>query len=282
MTNIVRYAQGTSFRGPSERVWGDLGQWRSKVDRGEGMLIWDDFVLWNASTTSGTSHQGLGWTAVTENGPIFNQVAAPTKPASGVGGEFGVLLLETMDTDNDWAYLTSSVTGTQFVVDDECKKLAFECRIKKSSIANANLTFFAGLASVGAAVDGTLVDDAGTLIASKSFLGYNQSDTDGDAINAVVQEASQTQQTPLSTAIAMEADTWIKLGFLYEPGNVNNVLRFFSNGAEQALSTKFKKGDLDDADFPNDVGMSVLLGFLVEGTGDPEAEIDWVCAGQQY
>lgn len=281
MTNIVRYTQGTTFRGPSEQIWGDLGEWRSKVDRGEGILIFDDFVLWNTSTTNATSNQN-GWTIVSENGPIATQVAAPTKPSSTVGGEFGVLLIQTLDTDNDWLYITSSVTGTQFVIDDECKKIAFECRVKHSSVANANLTAFYGLASVGAAVDGTLVDDAGTLIASKSFIGFNVDDSDGDALNAVVQNANETQQTPLSSAISMTAATWTKYGFVYEPGDRKNALRFYENGVEQTLSSKFKFADLDDDDFPNDVGMSVLLGWLVEGTGDPEAEVDWVCAGQQY
>jgi len=280
MTNIVRYGQGTSFQGPSEQIWGDLGLWEQKSREGRGTLIFDDFVKWDTSTTNGTSYQN-GWTVVADDGPVLNLVAAPTKPTGGVGGEFGSLLLSGADADNDELYLTSSVTGTHVFIDDECKKIGFEIRMKKSAVTDAGLTFFAGLASVGAAVAGTLAADAGTLIATKGFIGFNQDDTDGNAVNPVVQAISQTQQTPQATAIPIVADTWIKLGFLYEPGNSRDSLRFFVNGAAQDI-TKFVFADLDDADFPNDTAMAPLVGFLHEGTANEGAEIDWIACGQYY
>lgn len=275
MPNYFRHSGGVSDWAPSAEIWGDLRHWEHKARQGEAILLAEDFVNWNTSTTNSTSHQN-GWTIVADNGPVLEQIDDPDVMA----GELGVALMTGADADNDELYLTNSVAGCAFKIDDACRKLAFECRIKKSALTDAGLTFFAGFASLGAAVAGTLVADAGTLIASKSFMGFSQDDADGDAVKAVVQKANQTQQTPLSANIALVADTWIRLGLVYDPQTPGNCLRFYANGVEQALSTKYTRAGIIAATFPDDVCVNPLIGFLHEGAAHEKAELDWVIAGQ--
>ena len=275
MSNYFRNPNVVADWAPSPGIWGDLRHWQHKQSLGEAILLWEDFVNWNTSTTNSTSHQN-GWTVVADNGPVLEQIDDPDVQA----GELGVVLMTGADADNDELYLTNSVAGTAFKIDDATLKLAFECRIKKSAVTDAGLTFFAGFASLGAAVAGTLVADAGTLIASKSFLGFSQDDADGDAVKAVAQKAAATQQTPLAANIAIVADTWVRLGLVYEPSRGHNCVRWYVNGVEQVLTTKYTSAGIIAATFPDDVCVNPLIGFLHEGVAHEKAEIDWLVAGQ--
>lgn len=277
MSNFVR-AHSETTRGPSPAIWGDLAGWEAKHRMGDAFLIFDDFLVWNTSTTNSTSYQGP-WTVVADDGPVLEMLDDPDP----VGyGEFGVLRLSGADADNDELYLTNSVTGTTFDIDDTTRKICFEIRMKKETVADAALTFFAGLASVGAAVAGTLAANAGTLIATKSFIGFSQDDGNGDGVNLVAQKASQTQQNLGADKATLTADTWTKLGFVYDPkSDTTDCLRWYQDGDLISGYTALAFSELDDTDFPNDVGMALLVGFLHEGTADEKAQIDWICAGQE-
>jgi len=168
MSNFVR-ADSESTRGPSPAIWGDLAGWEAKRRMGDATLVFEDFEKWNTSTTNGTSYQN-GWTVVADDGPILTQLTDPDPVGSG---EFGVVRLSGADADNDELYITNSVTGVLIDIDNTTRKIAFEIRMLKETVADAALTFFAGLASVGAAVAGTLAADV-MLVCASSLVSFTK------------------------------------------------------------------------------------------------------------
>jgi hypothetical protein len=275
MSNFLRYC-GDESRGPSPAIWGDMAKVIADKHAGMCVLVSEEFEKWNTSTTNGTSVVN-GWTVVADDGPVLQAITDPDPAA----GELGVVLMTGADADNDELYLCNQgVAGGSFKTDYQGGKIMFECRIKKIGVTDAGLTFFAGLARYELAVAGTLVANAGTLIATGDFIGFSQDDLNGDSVHCIYQDASQTQVQSKADAVALTTDTWVKLGFVYDPvGSPTDCLRFYADGVRIA-NTKVTAAVAAATGFPNAVVMNALIGFLHEGTAHEKAEIDWIHACQ--
>lgn len=280
MSNIVRYA-GDVSRGPSVNLWGDLAKWEADMRMGNCAYIYDDFLYWGSPTTNATTHGvGLGWTVVLDDGVLLKSLAT----ASPADGEFGVLHLDGADADNDFAYMILGAnTGGLFKFDDALGKICFEIKLKKVTVADGKAGFCAGLFRYDMAADATLADNGAAMVATADFVGFNQTDADGDAVIAGYQATGQTKQDLTSTDIPLTADTWIKLGFIYDPKNKTEALKFYVNGAlysTTAVNNGSGTQGISAATFPNDIVVSPMFGFKIDGANEEDMEIDWIAAGQ--
>lgn len=158
-------------------------------------------------------------------------------------------------------------------------KFVFECRVKFSTITDTKNGVFVGLMESASLTATVPIAAAGTL-ADQNLVGFHRLEGDGDQIDCVYKANGVTQvnvQTDaLPTQYVLAADTWIKLGMIYDPDDYS--LKFFANGVQIASYTVVSSAGTD---FPNDVNLGFVIAILnATGTTPGDASIDWWYAGQ--
>jgi hypothetical protein len=156
----------------------------------------------------------------------------------------------------------------------------FEARVRKSTVADSGLAFFLGLGTSPVATN-YLVDGTGDLIATGGFVGFQCLHDDGDKADTLYQEISQTKAQVLANAATLVADTWMKLGFAYDPNNDDDKkIKFYVDGVD--TGTYVTKTQMDAATFPQvTTGLvPMLLSQIETATANFNIECDWICAVQ--
>lgn len=226
MSNLIRYP-GLATREPSPAIFGDRLA-RCLANPGKGIAFFDDFTdlkqLASGNTGQYASYQDTG---VTIKGSPVVSIA---------NGQAGVLEVAGNDATNDeGSIIVGGNAGAAFKITDdsgEARPVMFEARVKKASVDNTGTGFLLGLIEEGMAVADAMVDN--TLeIASKDFVGWQCLAADGDAAAAIYRKAGQAKATVAASSAALVADTWIKLGFVYDPSfPTDKRIKFFVNGVE--------------------------------------------------
>jgi hypothetical protein len=249
---------GKSGNGLSPRLWADYFQTTSSPSgEGESFGFLEDFLL--DPITS-------GWTIVGDH----------TTTVSVIAGAGGIAELTSDATDNDEGYMS---TGESFVISDTAgadKKLAFECRFRLPQITNTYNAFI-GLGPIAAA---NMLQDDGALAAAEPFLGFYVAEADGNALTFTYQAISQTPNTLIADTQVLVADTFYKVGFLYDPAAVaSKRIRIFVDNVEQ--TTYVTATQIAAATFPDAEAMAAALFVKNAEAVDKEIEIDWIACAQQ-
>ncbi len=157
---------------------------------------------------------------------------------------------------------------------------AFETRVKVSSITTGQLAMVIGLASPATAADGGVIDTNGGPKADKAFIGFSILADDGDSIDFCYQGAGQTRQDKIAGVAVPVADTFVKLGFLYDPKEeASKRIKVFVNNVEQ--STYVTSTEIAAATFPDAEALTfacIMKG--IAGSVALETAIDWWAFGQ--
>lgn len=213
------------------------------------------------------------------NGPL---VAAGAEAAAGTyrgfadtggsvatGDEVGGTLVLSSDGDNEGASFRTSVAP--FQISRSHGKLWFEARIKSSTITDTKHGIFLGLME-DVALTATVPITAAGAIADKNVVGFHRLEGDGDMFDTVYKADGVTQVTVGSDAVTIVADTYVKLGFIYDPATY--VLTFYKNGVKLADTKTIPSAA--GTDFPNDVRLGLVVAVLnATGTTPGNSEIDW-------
>lgn len=271
MTNVVMYSgnQGSNDVNDNDSrfspfVWKDCPIRELKDGTVEGWIFEDDFcnppVL--ATNTAETAATGSGsYYGFTSDGGAF-----------AVADEVGGALTLSSDGDNEGASIRT--IGRPFQISRSHGKLWFECRLKTSTIDNDKHGIFVGLtdsltlsATVPIAAAGTLADE--------NFVGFHRLEGDGDKVDCVYKANGVTQVTVEADAGTLVADTYIKLGMIYNADTY--VLTFYVNGVAVDTYTVVAAAGTD---FPNDVRLGLVLAVLNATASTPgNTTIDkWRCA----
>ena len=208
------------------------------------------------------------------------------------GGVLALGLASTV-TDNDEFWMEFGDAASQLCqisdTADDAHLTAFECRVKFSSIDTGVCSFFTGLATPGTAANNALVDDTGAIKATTSFLGFRNL-LDGDNIQCIYQASADsaavinksTVHDAAGTTYALVADTFVKLGFVYDPDAVPaKRITWYVNNVEQG--TYVTATQIAAATFPDAEAMTFLFGYkntAVGATTAREGAIDWWAFGQ--
>jgi hypothetical protein len=266
-------AEGAVTRGLSPAIWqahgfigGDLS------DPSLISLRFEDLAR-VGSMTSATNKDGL--VTYQDTGVTVG----PSANTDNSQGEFGVLVVAGNDADNDEGHI--ELVGSLVRIDPTAghrSVVAIEARIKKASVANDALAIAIGLGEPGFAAADGLVDNTGAL-ASKDFVGFQTLHASGSEIDAIYRKAGQTLAQVKDNAATMVADTWIKLGVVYDPnGPQNQKLKFFVDGVELGESVTdaiIAAGTV----FPTDEEMVPVFLTKVGAAAESTAQIDWVAVG---
>lgn len=257
-------------RGPSRGVWSDCPVEELLSDPSRGVYFFDDFLATNNVAAAAEANYG-----------IYKGFAS-TGASVAEGDEVnGVKVLTNASTDNTGASLAT--VSKPFQLSRDTKKFWFETRIKTSTIADTKHGIFVGLidtstlsATVPIAADGTLADE--------NFVGFHRLEGDGDAIDTVYKADGVTQVTVGTDAVALVADTYVKLGMVYEPqtdlhSDDRYVLTFYKDGIRLADVKQIPSAD--GTDFPNDVRLGLVIAVLTATATTPgTTSIDWWRAAQ--
>ncbi len=260
MSNDVQYrsSSANTDRGPSPAIWGSCPVEQLMAGTKDGYHFFDDFlggprVAAGAEGAVGGDYRGF----------------ADTGGTVAVGDEVGGTLVLSSDGDNEGA--SFRLSNAPFQISRSHGKLWFEARIKSSTITDTKHGIFLGLledvaltATVPIAADGTLAD--------KNFVGFHRLEGDGDAVDTVYKADGVTQVTVAADAVTLVADTYVKLGMIYDPTNFK--LTFYKNGV--ALADTKTIPSAAGTDFPNDVRLGLVVAVLnATGTTPGNSEIDW-------
>ncbi len=241
----------------SPNIWGTCPLSWIKKNYPEGYLRWspEQHLLAGTQTTEIAGPQ--------PGSKVFSTTALVVDTVSSVGGEtWGGAIRFGGDTDNDssslaQAYPSFRMSGLGGSTDNA---LWFEACVAVSSILTNTLGFFVGLAETDqwTLATGVPFNGGDAITNAASAIGWRKEE-DGLGVLDVVYSDRATSFTNIIDDIttsangsfsAMAVDTFMKIGFVYNPspGNkgreydANKVIRFFQNNKE--LGTYVSKSTL--------------------------------------
>jgi len=202
--------------------------------------------------------------------PTFdNDCTVKGVPAAGGG----VALFGTSDT-NEGSLQIGGDTAAAFVIPADSasgKKLWFEVEVKKSLITANKAGFFVGLAGEGSGAAGFLAE---TDFADVDLLGFWNKEGDDTDVDIVCQKTGAAFDTILADAEHLEADTYTRLGFVYDPdGPDKRKIKFYVNGVPLTTYVGEDEGDAtvylgDTTNFPGGEEMSPLIHMEMAANDD--------------
>tara|TARA_R100001082_G_scaffold110675_1_gene91321 strand:+ start:51 stop:851 length:801 start_codon:yes stop_codon:yes gene_type:complete len=256
MPTYTQYKDATDTTvGPSPIIWADCPTLEMMHDPSVGIHHFDNFLVSNIE--NGDGYQGLG-----DNVPVYVVDTLNGRVAITSGG-----------TNNDQSMLGTSVDLAHISdAAGEAAKLWFECRVKVSSIADMGI--FVGLAAEADMVADFLADDTAELVATADCIGFKVLTASPTAVGTVYQKGSETRADVETGVHTLVADTYVKLGLVYDPAEEDSKkIRFYVNGAETATSVTAT--NIAAATFPDSVNMG-LLATTKTGEGVTKTlTLDW-------
>lgn len=264
---------GDTSCAPSQNLWASVDAGLERP--GRWFSSWNDFdeLVYSVAALPTTEGPYAGLRVFTSTGGYFTAIDA----------EGGVRKLGS-DGDNEGAAIGSAYQPYKII--QNAGELVFEARVKTSSVAAATDTtahdFFVGLMdSTALSAVVPITATTGTM-ADVNFVGFLRDTTSTTTAAAFETTSKADGQTVVkySTSVGtIVADTWIKVGMVFNRGG-DNVLRFYTNGVEHATSIAIPSAA--GTTFPNDVRMGWVMGVTNSGaTNTGYASIDWIKVAQK-
>jgi hypothetical protein len=277
----------SSSRGLSPRLWSKIQAHGSSPDGLAGYYISDDFM--NIALTGGV--------AVSSNVSYYTSAGGGQyksyEDSTGVVGQSlayngGVLSMATDAGDNDenWIQNHGGVFGA-INYDSGPKLTIFETRFRTSTVVDDVQAIFLGLSEEARAVADQKANDTGVL-ADKDYIGFDTVHTNGGttganaALNFVYNKASGAGPiTGISAVKTLVADTWYKVGFVYNPyDSPSNRLVVYVDGVEN--TNHITASEIDNStDFPDGEELNFLAGQKAGTTTAGTLLIDWYAFYQE-
>lgn len=255
----IRRGQSTSSRGLSPRLWSRVnGQSLSPDGFANGCFIGDDFKCFGKTTAVSSNigrynSEGVQYYSYEGTGDAIAQLATERD---------GVIKITGAATNNNETWLqpgdSASVIGCIDTTAGYSKLLIFEARIKFGQVTTTS-NYFIGLSEENLAAAGTAADTGGAL-ADKDYIGFVVNETDSSSLKFKWNKAGGGGAVTLLTyGTALVADTWYKLGFVYDPdAPADKRIKVFVNNTEQ--STYGTNTQVTAATFPNGEELNMLYG----------------------
>ena len=250
---------------PSVALWGKVD---AEMERpGLWFGEFEDFVNYNATESAipTTEDPFLNNFVFSSTGGLFTKVDA----------EGGVRTLGS-DGDNEGSSVRSGTYPYKIIRD--AGELVYEARVKTSTIADTKHGFLLGLCEDTAFSATVPIAAAGTL-ADLNFVAFHRLEGDGDYVDTVYKANGVTQVTVKADAQVLVADTYIKLGMVFNRKG-DNRLYFYADGIE--LPDYKEIPSAAGTDFPNDIRLGWFPAVLnATGTTPGDVNVDWVRVAQR-
>lgn len=256
--------QEDTDRHHSPAIWGDCPISAIRNGSIPGIHFKDDFDNFSPAFTVPTTEGNYGiYKAFTSTGGTI-------KPATQVRG--GVI---TLGSDGDDEGASIATVNNPFKIVRADGKFWFEARIKVDTIAVTKYDAFIGLGENMTLTATVPITATAGAMADKNFVGFLRPGTsttgDGSILRFCYKADGVTAVTIEDVASTFEADTWLKVGMTFDPGD--NYLRAYVNNEVRA--TKKLIPTSAGTDFPNDVMMGLLAACLNTAAITSLFSIDW-------
>lgn len=254
--------------GLSPRLWNQVSGSLMSADGNKRLvLVGDDFNCVKNADTYTDLFSEQAYTSYIDGGGTLLGLADE---------KGGVLALTTDGTDEDEIWISSG-DGTQQLgqISDtaaDAHLTAFEARFKINTITDSQMSLFMGLASPGLAAHDTVTDATGAF-AGGACIGFRTL-LDGNSIDFVYKAAGQTLVAKIAGVKVPVADTFMKLGFIYDPeATAAKRIKVYVDNVEQ--STYVTATNIDTVTFPDAEALAFLAGYKNTTAAAGEMAIDW-------
>jgi hypothetical protein len=265
-----------STRGLSPRVWGKARNQMLTPDGANAFMTGDDFTEFSGmipAISGATAYPSV----VSGDGRYLGYFDTGTTTSNALrltGVTGGVCRLTTGATDNHLTILNSGDLGIISDTAADAKLTIFEARIRLATEVAAG-SMFVGLATPTlCTADGGLIANAGGLIATGGGIGFMVKEDEPAEIDFVYQAASQAETVVIDTLQTAVADTWYKLGFVYDPlAPTSKRITCYLDNVEQ--STYVTGTNIAAATFPDAEYLGAHMAAMSEGAAAKLVDIDW-------
>jgi hypothetical protein len=263
MSNITVHPDLTTD-GPSPSLWGSYDK-AELLQPGRSIHIWlpaYEIPAIAAGAQATIYYKGLkGFASTGGTGAV----------ADVRGGGY------TLSSDGDDEGASIGMTHYPFQIGQSYGKLWFEASVKTSTISDTKHGFFLGLIDSSTLSATVPIAAAGTL-ADENFVGFHRLEGDGDKVDTVYKADGVTQVSVDTDAVTLVADTFVKLGMLYDPED-NYKLSFWADG--ERLPDYKTIPSAAGTDFPNDVGLGFVFAVLnATGSTPGDSTMRWARIAQ--
>jgi len=251
--------------GPSPAIW---QQFSRDFDTAKVRSYELDFTVQHPTFASATAQNGL----------ITYQDTGVTIGPSTTADDG--LLIAANDADNDEGSIGGQ-TQVPWTVSDtasEARLLAFEASVKKTAVGADGTALFVGLMSAGQVAANALVDDSGA-VKNTNYIGFSVLQDAGSSVDAVYKVTGETAGSVEADCATMVADTFMKLGFVYDPAApASQRVSFYVDGTN--IGSYVTATDIAAATFPDSVDLTwAFLTKKGEAAVNP-ANLRWVRIAQ--
>lgn len=268
---------GVQSRAPSAELWRLAPLEAIDSGRIRGWHLWEDFINFpDLSATDANLHK---WSSFGDTGSVIKQIDDQQ--------EVGGVLQITSDGDGENAGIQTGGEAGGFVKLDASTRVWFEARFRFTSIADTKIGAVIGLHEP--ITQSTSVPLNGGAINDQDYVLIFHDEDDGDNLDFVANKASGTAITFEADAKTLVADTFVKVGFLWDPyQRQEEYLSWFVDGVKEVQDDYTKTGSKantvdDTTNFPGGQTMGVIIAVEMAATGSPALEVDWVkCASVPY
>lgn len=225
----VQYAKSLSadtWRKPSGSIWGDCPM--EAIERGDGHYISDDFTTFSKPGTQ-TSELQLGPVKVYNTGS--GAVITDSFP-NGTPGYPGGVISMLCDTAGDQSVIATHACPFSLSTSGSAGKLWFEARIAVTSIATNMTHVFVGLGNSGDVTLGAAIPlaDANATGTAVALLGWTRLEDGLGVLNTSYTDEAASYTHVETSAGSIAANTFVKLGFVFDPIRTSDCVTFFVNG----------------------------------------------------
>ncbi len=278
--NVTQYSQNLTPDAQNQlsmSIWADCPQTEIRNGIQRGWYQADDFTELSITGTQTAELLGVGgkYKLFNASGATStaawqaNQNAIPTTDSPG-----GYLRGQCNTNGHSAAF---GYHGTPFILSPTAGKLWGEARIAMTGIATDNTQVFVGLAENGVAAYSATVPlgDADVANTSMGMIGFNVLEDGLGRLNAAYQDRATAWVNPTGgTNIGqMAANTFIKVGWKYDPANSLEAFQWFVNGVKRASISGTTLANLTNIDVR---GLGLCLAMYADASGTANfVYLDW-------
>lgn len=237
MTNFMRYSGNRSTNaantqaGPSPFIWNDSPT-RTEIEQGDipGVYLFSDFADYGLPGTQ-TSEVSVAphWKVFAGSGSSVATSHAPLGASAGTMGGH----IKITGTNNILAVIGTQACPFAFTGDSSTSgKLWMECRIGLTSIATNNGQLFVGFSENDAYTFQDLkpLGNADACASDGVLLGMEVQEDGLGVVRGVYADKATSWTAAAASVGTFAANTYAKLGMVYDPDDATNCIRFYFNG----------------------------------------------------
>lgn len=283
--NKTFYRGANLGMGRSPAIWADFGWEQIREDTNLGDILWENWlgVAFTAAASNLAYLHGSssgGWQAFIPTGGAITGYATdyPNGPGSQ-SNALGTIKLSAGTTAHNSLMLQLGKASGSYGVSSTSgalPKLYFEARVRFNLAGAANTAaYYVGMATPGlATANNTLFNSSDALItSSQNYIGFTS--VNSGTINGMYAKGAAQTNVGTAGAIPTTLTQWTKLGFVFDPFNVQ-PLRYYQDGTLLYAATS-----LPSTNWPTNVALTPTIVYQLGGSGTTDIllDVDWIAVG---